>query len=137
LPLIILLAWSGAQTLRPNCLWAVALRSAFLAIAMLFYFWSLVFGLWSLALIPIAQALAGLFTWPIFILLILGLVLRQHIGPVRILAVAIGFVGIIFVVDTDLADLNFLSFLPIFGGFFTLWLRWLLVNCVKVKALCV
>ena len=90
-----------------------------------------------MALIPIAQALAGLFTSPIFILLISGLVLRQHIGPVRILAVAIGFFGIIFVVDTDLADLNFLSFLPIFGGFFTLWLRWLLVNCVKVKALCV
>ena len=111
LPLIVLLAWFGAQTLRPKRLWAVALRSAFLAIAMLFYFW-------SLALIPMAQALAGLFTSPIFILLISGLVLRQRIGPMRILAVAIGFVGIIFVVDTDLADLSFLSFLPIFGGFF-------------------
>ena len=41
LPLIVLLAWFGAQTLRPNRLWAVALRSTFLAIAMLFYFWSL------------------------------------------------------------------------------------------------
>ena len=50
LPLIILLAWFGAQTLRPNRLWAVPLRSAFLAIAMRFYFW-------SLALIPMAPAL--------------------------------------------------------------------------------
>ena len=111
LPLVFLLAWFGAQTLRPNRLWPVALRSAFLAISMLFYFW-------SLALIPMAQALAGLFTSPIFILLISGLILRQRIGPMRILAVVIGFVGIIFVVDTHLADLSFLSFLPIFGGFF-------------------
>ena len=50
LPLIIFLAWFGAQTLRPNRLWAVALRSAFLAIVMHFYFW-------SLTLIPIAPAL--------------------------------------------------------------------------------
>tara|TARA_B100000787_G_C16077534_1_gene242907 strand:- start:106 stop:471 length:366 start_codon:yes stop_codon:yes gene_type:complete len=50
LPLIILLAWFGAQTLRANRLWAVALRSAFLAIVMHFYFW-------SLTLIPIAPAL--------------------------------------------------------------------------------
>jgi drug/metabolite transporter (DMT)-like permease len=42
-----------------------------------------------------AQALAGFFTSPIFILLISSLVLRQRIGPMRILAVAIGFVGII------------------------------------------
>jgi drug/metabolite transporter (DMT)-like permease len=111
LPLVFLLAWFGAQTLRPNRLWPVALRSAFLAVSMLFYFW-------SLALIPMAQALAGLFTSPIFILLISGLILRQRIGPMRILAVVIGFVGIIFVVDTHLADLSFLSFLPIFGGFF-------------------
>jgi drug/metabolite transporter (DMT)-like permease len=111
LPLILFLAWFRAQTLRPNRLWAVALRSTFLATAMLFYFW-------SLALVPMAQALAGLFTSPIFILLISGLILRQHIGPMRILAVAIGFIGIILVVDTDLADLSFFSFLPVFGGFF-------------------
>ncbi|MDE0765261.1 MAG: DMT family transporter [Amylibacter sp.] len=111
LPLIALIAWVWSISLRPKRFWAVGLRSIFLSVSMVFYFWSLAF-------IPLAQALAGLFTSPIFILLISGLILRQKIGLFRIVAVSIGFIGIILVVDTKLIDLTFFSFLPVLGGLF-------------------
>ena len=90
---------------------AVALRSFFVAFAMLFYFGSLAF-------MPLAQALAGLFTSPIFILLITAFILREPVGPARIFAVIIGFIGILLVLDSDWATLTWTSFLPVFGGLF-------------------
>jgi len=111
LPLIVCIAYLLKITIRPKRPWAVALRSLFLTIAMIFYFWSLAF-------IPMAQALAGLFTSPIFILIISGLIFRQSISFIQIVAVFIGFIGIIFVVDTELTELTFFSFLPVFGGLF-------------------
>lgn len=60
IPLIFGLFWLGLGRLTPERYWAVALRSILIAIAMLFYFSALV-------LMSIAQALAGLFTSPIFI----------------------------------------------------------------------
>jgi drug/metabolite transporter (DMT)-like permease len=91
--------------------WAVGLRSLFVAISMLFYFGSLSF-------MPIAQGLAGLFTSPIFILLITAFVLKEHIGPIRILAVVLGFIGITLVLELDAESLSWISFLPVFGGLF-------------------
>ena len=82
-----------------------------IAIGMLFYFGALAF-------VPIAQALAGLFTSPIFVLLITAVLLRQPIGPVRIFAVLLGFVGILLVLDPDWSALSWVTFLPVVGGFF-------------------
>lgn len=110
-PLVIGLSLIGLGTIRPRRWWAVALRSGLVAISMLFYFS-------ALALMPIAQALAGLFTSPIFILIISALVLRQKIGPWRILAVAFGFVGILLVLQPDPANFNWVTLLPVAGGFF-------------------
>ena len=111
LPLVVLASVVGFGTLWALRLWAVALRSFFVAFAMLFYFGSLAF-------MPLAQALAGLFTSPIFILLITAFILREPVGPVRILAVIIGFIGILLVLDSDWATLTWTSFLPVFGGLF-------------------
>ena len=84
---------------------------ALVAIAMLFYFS-------ALALMSIAQALAGLFTSPIFILLISAIFLRQRIGPWRILAVAVGFGGILFVLQPDPNDFDTRVLIPVAGGLF-------------------
>ena len=111
LPLVGLLSLLGLGTLWPLRWWAVALRSVLLGISMLFYFS-------ALALMPIAQALAGLFTSPIFILLISAFVLRQKIGPWRILAVAFGFAGILLVLQPDPANFSGVTLLPVAGGFF-------------------
>lgn len=109
--LIAALSRAGLGTLRPVRLWAVAIRSALITVGMLFYFAALAF-------MSFAQALAGLFTSPIFILLVTVFFLRQPIGPWRILAVVIGFTGILLVLDPQARQLSWLMVVPIAGGFF-------------------
>ncbi|MFK7754540.1 MAG: DMT family transporter [Sedimentitalea sp.] len=111
LPLVAGLSLLGLGTLRPVRLWAVAVRSLLVGVSMLFYFS-------ALALMPIAQALGGLFTSPIFILLITALVMKQRIGPWRICAVLLGFVGILLVLQPNPSDLDLKVMIPMAGGFF-------------------
>lgn len=113
----------GFGTLRPVRLWAVTARSALIAVGMLFYFGALAF-------MPLAQALAGLFTSPIFILLITVVALRQKIGPWRIIAVAVGFAGILLVLDPDVQNLTWLMVMPVAGGLFYA------LGSVATRALC-
>ncbi len=111
LPIVFLMSVVGLGRFGPQRLWAVVIRSLLIATAMLFYFS-------ALALMPIAQALAGLFTSPIFILLITGLGMGQKIGPWRVLAVAIGFTGILFVLQPDPQDFDWNILIPVVGGLF-------------------
>ncbi len=111
LPLIAVLSISGLGTLRPRRIGVVAVRSVLITLAMLFYFS-------ALALMPIAQALAGLFTSPIFVLLISALLLKQRIGPWRIVAVLLGFSGILCVLQPDPTSFDVKTLLPVAGGFF-------------------
>ena len=110
-PLVIGLSWLGFGQLMPRRLWAVALRSALISIAMLFYFSALAF-------MPIAQALAGLFTSPIFVLIISGLILGDKIGVWRIAAVALGFAGTLIVLQPDPNDFDVTLLIPVAGVFF-------------------
>ena len=111
LPLLILVAVCGFGTLRPIRLWAVLVRNGLIAVGMLFYFGALAF-------MPIAQALAGLFTAPIFVLLISIFVLGQKVGAVRIVAVLLGFAGIVVVLGLGSSKLSIVNFLPALGGLF-------------------
>ena len=80
---MVLLAGAAAVMglrLRPRSLRAIAGRSAIHGTAMLIYFGALAF-------LPVAVVAAGLFTAPIFVLLISRFVYGQPIGPVRIAAV--------------------------------------------------
>lgn len=122
-PLIGLAAWLGFGSLRPRRLWAVAVRSLLISTAMVFYFGALAF-------MPIAQALAGLFTSPIFVLLVTAFGLRQKVGPVRILAVALGFAGILLVLGPQATALGPLAFVPVLGGLFYA------LGAVATRALC-
>ncbi|WP_420586585.1 DMT family transporter [Ruegeria sp.] len=111
LPLIAGLSLLGMGTMRPRRLGPVIVRSLLITVAMLFYFS-------SLALMPIAQALAGLFTSPIFVLLISAFAMGQKIGPWRILAVLIGFSGILLVLQLNPYEFDAKTLLPVAGGFF-------------------
>lgn len=110
-PLIWVLSRLGLGTMRPLRLWAVLVRSTLIAIGMMLYFGSLAF-------MPIAQSLAGLFTSPIFVLLISVAVLRQKIGPWRVLAVAIGFTGILLVLGLQQGAPGWVMLMPVAGGLF-------------------
>lgn len=111
LPLVALLAVAGLGRLLPRRPGRVALRSLLVAVSMLCYFG-------ALGMMPIAQALAGLFTSPIFILLITAGFMQARIGPWRIVAVAIGFLGTLLVLQPDPANFRWITLLPVLGGLF-------------------
>ena len=96
--------------LRPVSLRAVASRSAIHGAAMLIYFGALAF-------LPVAQVAAGLFTAPIFVLLISGFVYGHPIGPLRILAVVTGFLGVLLVLGPEaIGGASLAALLPVLAG---------------------
>lgn len=109
LPLILGASWLGWGRVWPHRPLRVAARSGLIALGMCCYFGALAF-------MPIAMALAGLFTSPIFVLLFTAYGLRQRIGPWRILAVALGFVGILIVLGPSGGALGWIIVLPVCGG---------------------
>lgn len=96
--------------LRPVNLRAVAARSAIHGLAMVIYFGALAF-------LPVALVAAGLFTAPIFVLLISRFAYGHVIGPVRVAAVVVGFVGVILVLGPEaLSGASLAAVLPILAG---------------------
>ena len=95
--------------IRPKRLVAVLARSAFIAGAMIIYFG-------CLALLPIGVVVAGLFTSPLFVLILTAVFQRRRVGPVRWGAVCLGFVGALLVIRPDPAALDPIAFLPIVAG---------------------
>ncbi len=96
--------------LRPQNWRAVAGRSALHGGAMLIYFGCLAF-------LPVAQVAAGLFTAPIFVLLIARFVYGHPLGPARVAAAAVGFLGVILALTpgTD-QPLGWASVAPVAAG---------------------
>lgn len=95
---------------RPVNLRAVVGRSAIHGLAMVIYFGALAF-------LPVALVAAGLFTAPIFVLLISRFAYGHSIGPVRIMAVAVGFVGVIMVLGPEAASgASLAALLPVIAG---------------------
>lgn len=96
--------------LRPVRLRSVLARSGIHGVAMLIYFGALAF-------LPVAIVAAGLFTAPIFVLLISRFIYGHRIGPVRIAAVAVGFVGVILVLGPEaLSGASLAAVLPVAAG---------------------
>ncbi|RGP38877.1 DMT family transporter [Pseudotabrizicola alkalilacus] len=96
--------------LRPVNLRAVVARSLIHGLAMVIYFGALAF-------LPVAIVAAGLFTAPIFVLLISRFAYGHAIGPVRILAVAVGFVGVLLVLGPEaVSGASAAAVLPVLAG---------------------
>lgn len=109
LPLLVLAARMGVGVLRARSWRRVAARSLLIALAMVLYFGALAF-------MSIGEALAGLFTSPIFILLVSVGFLRLRVGIWRIAAVAIGFGGVLMVLQPGGAGFSALMLMPVAGG---------------------
>ncbi|SHK07137.1 EamA-like transporter family protein [Shimia gijangensis] len=110
-PLLVGMAAIGLGRLRPIRWLPVLARATMITVAMMLYFASLGF-------MPISQALAGLFTSPIWVLLIKTIGLKQRIGPRRIGAVLIGFLGILLVLQPGSDGFGPLMMMPVAAGFF-------------------
>jgi drug/metabolite transporter (DMT)-like permease len=105
-----LLAVPFGLRLRPTAPRAVLARSVVHGSAMLIYFGALAF-------LPVAQVAAGLFTAPIFVLLIQRLAYGQRIAPLQMLAVALGFAGVVMVLGPSaLQGASVAAVLPVLSG---------------------
>lgn len=88
---------------------AVLARALVQSAAMFTYFGSLGF-------LSVAQAAAGLFTAPIFVLLIGRFAYGHRLGPWRVVAALAGFAGVLMVLSPDPATLSLGSLVPVAGG---------------------
>lgn len=108
--LLALLAVPLGLRLRPRRFGAVFARSAIHGAAMLIYFGALAF-------LPVAQVAAGLFTAPIFVLLIQRFGYGQPISGLQMLAVAVGFAGVVMVLGPEaMSGASFAALLPVIAG---------------------
>lgn len=103
---VVALGYGSLRAKRPV---AVLGRSLFQAGAMLIYFG-------CLSVLPIGVVVAGLFTAPLFVVLISILFQGKTVGPFRWAAVVIGFLGALMVIRPDPAALDPVAFLPILAG---------------------
>lgn len=95
---------------RPQRWGGVVARSAIHGFAMLIYFGALAF-------LDVALVAAGLFSAPIWVLLISRFVYGHHIGPVRIFAVVLGFAGVILVLGPEaMTGASLPAVLPVLAG---------------------
>ncbi|MCY4180563.1 MAG: DMT family transporter [Litoreibacter sp.] len=106
-PIALVLGWR----VRPLRAGAVVFRSFFTATAMVFYFA-------AVAVLPIAQVGAGLFTAPIFVLIISAQFYGLPVGRWRVFAVALGFSGVLLLLRPEAGSLEAMSFVPILAGLF-------------------
>lgn len=96
--------------LRPVRLGSVVARSAIHGSAMVIYFGALGF-------LPVAMVAAGLFTAPIFVLLILRFAYDEPIGTTGVLAVILGFAGAVLVLGPEAWNgASLPALLPILAG---------------------
>ncbi len=108
--ILTILAVPLSLRLRPVNLRSVAARSIIHGLSMVIYFGALAF-------LPVALVAAGLFTAPIFVLLISRFAYGEAIGPFRILAVILGFTGVVLVLGPEaFAGASLPALLPVLAG---------------------
>jgi drug/metabolite transporter (DMT)-like permease len=108
--LLAVAAYAVGFRVRPVRWGGVAARSAIHGLAMLIYFGALAF-------LDVALVAAGLFSAPIWVLLISRFVYGHRIGPVQVLAVVLGFAGVILVLGPEaMAGASLPAVLPVLAG---------------------
>ena len=88
---------------------AISIRTGFMVTSMLLYFG-------AMPMMPIAEAGAGLFTSPIFVLILSTFIFGEKIGWRQVLAVAIGSCGVLLVLQPGSNGLSVFQLMPIMAG---------------------
>ncbi len=108
---ILALIGGGLYLLRPMRAGAVYFRALLMTICMFCFFSAAPF-------LTITQMAAGLYTYPLFVTLLAGPVLRERLGPWRLSAMALGVAGAALVLSPWEDGFTPLQILPILAGFF-------------------
>ncbi|MCY4209192.1 MAG: DMT family transporter [Roseovarius sp.] len=111
MPLIAFMALMFKQRIRPVNLKLLSARSAFVSMGLLVYFL-------SLATMPVAQAGAGLFSAPIWVLVMSAILFRHRIAFPQVAVVLAGFAGVIMVLQPNMHGMSIWSLLPLLSGAF-------------------
>jgi drug/metabolite transporter (DMT)-like permease len=106
-----ILYFQGVRGLIPNRLWMNVLRGALVAISSTLFFA-------SIKVMPVADAVAIFFIEPFILTILSAVVDKEHVGWRRWTAVAIGFVGVLIVVQPSWAVFGPISTIPAVGGAF-------------------
>ncbi|MFZ1814705.1 MAG: DMT family transporter [Rhizobiaceae bacterium] len=109
------LLFVGARLLKvptmPHNPKRLLIRSVILAAGLMAYFAALGF-------LPVAQAGAGLFSAPIWVLILSAVIFGRRLGLVQILATLGGFAGVLLVLGIDVRAISPLSLFPLLSGLF-------------------
>jgi len=89
----------GVRGLVPNMPLMHAVRASFMVAATAFFFWALHY-------LPIADTLAIFFVQPLVLTLLSPIVLGEHVGVRRWVAVLIGFIGTLIIIRPGFQELN-------------------------------
>ncbi|MDH3669113.1 MAG: DMT family transporter [Paracoccaceae bacterium] len=100
----------GTLPRRPQKFWAVTVRSVLLLITALFFFG-------GLPQVTLAQMGAGLYTYPIFVTILSGVLLGENVGIRRIGAVLAGATGALLILQPGSEDFSWIKVLPVGAGF--------------------
>ncbi|MEM1298813.1 MAG: DMT family transporter [Pseudomonadota bacterium] len=87
----------------------VAARAFFTVSALMLYFA-------AIPAVGVSLAAAGLFTSPIFVVLVSMVIFREHVGWQRIAGVALGFLGVCLVLEIATQPLRAMAVAPMLGG---------------------
>ena len=110
LMVVIAAALRRGASLVPGA-WAWPLIRAFFMSGAYLFFYA------SIAWLPVTTAAATFFTGPLIITLMAALVLGEPIGPRRILAVIIGFAGVLVIIRPGFGTFQAASLLPVLSAF--------------------
>lgn len=109
--LVFLLVFLRGMPPPPKRLWAVALRSLLLCGAMVCFFSGVPF-------LGLANIAAGLYVFPLFVAVMSGLVLGEKVGPRRVMAIAVGFVGTLLILKPGTDAFAPVALMPVGAALF-------------------
>ena len=97
------------QSVMPQHWKPILIRTFFMVTSMLLYF-----GV--MPMMPLAEAGAGLFTSPIFVLIFSMFFFKERIGKKRVVAVIIGSCGVLLVLQPGGDGFSFYQIMPVMAG---------------------
>jgi len=107
--LVIILVAVRRATIIPRELFWATIRSLMLVVMWVAYYL-------SLSNVDFAMAAAAFYTIPIFIVLFAAIFVKERVGPSGWIAVALGFGGVLLVLQPDASGLSFYAVLPLLSA---------------------